>query len=105
MKRFYSTLLIICSIIIFHSSKSVAIVSILNMSENPQTFIISEQTNQQAEITIEAGQTWQSYTPQLYISHKNNPDNQLIGRDWDTFAYWPNGDFGIQFRRRRSGRY
>ena len=97
--------LVITALLIAISEPSYAIVSIINMSDQPQTFIISEQTNQQAEITIEAGQTWQSYAPQLFISHKNAPDSQLIGRDWDTFAYWPNGDFGIQFRRRRSGRY
>lgn len=96
-----SLLLLLCLI----NTPSHAIVSIVNLSDKPQSFNISERTNETHIITVAPQLTWQTYAQQVTISPVEQPENQRIGRDWDTFAYWPDGNFSIQFRRRRHGRH
>ncbi len=82
-----------------------AIVNVVNLSDSPQSFSLSERTNESHIITIAPQATWQTYAQQIKIAPVAHPEQERIGRTWDTIAYWPNGDFNIQFRRRRSGRH
>jgi hypothetical protein len=99
MMRFF--MIIMCGLSI--AMPASAIVSITNLSDVPQSFIVSERTNQQEIITVQPQRTWQTFSPQVTLYPVNQPDNVFRGRDFDKFYYWPNDEFGIQFRRRRHG--
>jgi hypothetical protein len=96
---------IIFALLICVSLPANAIVSVMNLSDEPQSFNVSESTNETHIITVQPQRTWQTYAQQITIAPVAQPENQRIGRTWDTFAYWPDGNFSIQFRRRRHGRH
>ena len=71
--------------------------AITNLSDHPQVFAIDEGGGFR-EVSIPAGQTYRTYGKWFVRFH----DRDVRMEDNEEFAYWQNGDFGPQYRRRNN---